>query len=132
MSAEVTSSRSSRPLTEWLVGSISGALVGILLLFLAYQAVFSDSRPPDLAIAVERIEPIETGSLIAVTIANRGDRAAAEVTVRAISTAGGNEVQKTLRFDYVAGQAVRRGAFIFSGQVPRENIRFAIDGYSEP
>lgn len=132
VNAKSTSTPPKRPVIEWVVGGVSGTLVGLLILFLGYQAVFGDNRPPDLVVALERIEPLETGTLVAVTVANRGDQAAAEVMVQALRTDSPGAVQRAIQFDYVAGHAVRRGAFLFPGHLSRDDIHIEIGGYSEP
>ena len=123
-----------RPALEWVVGVISAMVVFGILAFLSYEALVGDAQPPDLVASIDRVEEIAGGTLIVVTLSNRGDQAAAEITVGATVEGGGDEQKQTeIRFDYVASHAVRRGAFILAGPaVTAEDVRLRVHGYVEP
>lgn len=122
-----------RPAIEWVVGAVSAILVGCLILYLGYQALFGQTRPPDLVTTVERIDKLNNGTVIMVAVANRGDEAAAAVTVFAsASDASGRALRKQIEFDYIAAHAVRRGAFVFPGPISSDAVDVDIGGYTEP
>lgn len=126
------SKRDSRrkPLAETVVGILSAVLVFAFVIFLAYQAITGDRSPPDLVAIPETALRQEGKTLLRVKIVNRGERAAADVTVRAEMPKGpGREI----RFDYVAAGSSQSGAFLFdSPDVAAEDIRLSIYGFVEP
>lgn len=123
----------SRPAVEWIFGSVSAAIVVGLVLFLGYQALFGDTRPPELLVSIDRIDRFDNGTSVIVSVANRGDEAAAAVTVSAsASDASGRASQKQIEFDHIAAHAVRRGAFVFPGPVSSDALQLEIGGYTEP
>lgn len=119
---------------EWVIGAASAILIAGVVVFLAYEAMFADKEPPDLAVAIERLERTGNGTLVMVAVANRGDRAAAEVGVETtVAISGEDPVRKQIRFDYVAAHAVRRGAFVLEGKIVEANeIDVTIHGFVEP
>lgn len=123
-----------RPGLEWIVGGLSAIVVCGIVLFLGYQALLGDTRPPDLAVTIDRVEQVEGGSLIVVAISNRGDQAASDVGLEAIVGEGGSDaVTREIRFDFVASRSVRRGAFVVKGPgVDARDVRLVIHGYVEP
>lgn len=123
-----------RPRIEWIVGCVSAILVAVLMGHLANEALFGDTRPPDLHAIVERREAVEGGTLLIVAISNRGDRAAAEVAVEAVKVDGSHSVRREIRFDYVAARSVRRGAFLLEDGSDDDltELRLHVQGYVEP
>lgn len=123
-----------RPALEWIVGGLSSIVVCGIVLFLGYQALLGDARPPDLSVTIDRVEQVEDGSLIVVAISNRGDQAASDVGVEAIfGGSGPDQVTKEIRFDFVASRSVRRGAFVVKAPaVDARDVRLVIHGYVEP
>ncbi|MCV0397235.1 MAG: hypothetical protein K5872_14845 [Rhizobiaceae bacterium] len=126
--------RNGRPVLEWIVGVTSAIVVCAIVAFLAYEALFGDMRPPDLAATIDRVEEVGDGTLVVIAVSNRGDQAAAEVVVEATLEGGDPEASgKEVRFDYVASHAVRRGAFVIEGQaVKGGDVRLQVHGYAEP
>lgn len=124
----------TRPLIEWIFGGISAAIVAMVILYLGYEAVFGDSEPPDFAVTIDRLEEVESGTLVMVTVANKGDRSAAEITVQAgIAPDGVEPSTKEIRFDFIAAHSMRKGAFIVEdGPVDEESLTFTVQGYVEP
>lgn len=118
---------------EWAFGAASAAVVAGLVLFLGYEALVGDARSARLAVAVERIDGDRNGSSVTVAVVNRGDEAAAAVTVYASApAASGGVSRKRIEFDYVPAHAVRRGVFMFSGAVAAEDLLVEVGGYVEP
>src|SRR5690606_25511132 len=107
----------SRPMIEWIFGAVSALLVAGVIGFLAFEALFGDSRPPDLDVSIERIDKSAGGTLILVAVTNTGDKAAADVGIQArVSGPDGNAELREIRFDFVAAHSVRHGAFLVQGQ----------------
>ncbi|MFV3131572.1 hypothetical protein [Niveispirillum sp. KHB5.9] len=120
-----------RPVIEWVFGLASGVAVLCLVAFLGYQALFAVNGPAELAVAIERIERLDNGTLVTVAIVNRGDEAATGVTVNA-TLAPRDIPDKQITLDYVAAHAVRRGMFHFPQPVQAGSIDIQIGGYTEP
>ena len=134
MSGQDPGRENSRPMIEWIFGGASAILIAGVMVFLAFEAAFGDKEPPDLAVTIDRLEKVSSGTLVMVTVTNRGDNAAAEVGVETTLTMSGEvPVRKQIRFDYVAAHAVRRGAFIVEGRIEEANdIEVTIHGFVEP
>lgn len=121
------------PLIEWVVGALSAVLVAGLVLYLGYEALFADDRPAQLEVAIERIDVVDNGAVVTIAVANRGDKAASAVTVNASAPDDeGNAFQKQVEFDFIAANAVERGAFLFPHSVAADDLNIEIGGYSEP
>lgn len=120
-----------RPAVEWIVGIASAVLVAALILFLGYEALLTDTRPPELSAVVEGIEQSEKGTVVSVAVTNRGDEAASAVTVLALPREESADIPpKEIEFDYIAGGAVRHGAFVFSRRVASVDVE--VGGFTEP
>ncbi|MEO3385336.1 hypothetical protein [Mesorhizobium sp. CAU 1741] len=124
----------SRPLVEWVFGAVSAAVVAAVLVFLAHEAIFGASRPAEFTVIVDRLEELETGTLVMVTVANTGDEAAADIGVQAeISIDGQEPSTREIRFDFIAAHAVRKGAFVVEGaSISQDDLRFTVLGFVEP
>lgn len=124
----------SRPILEWIAGILSAAVVAGLIGFLFYEAAFGEAKPPMLTVTIDRLEAVENGTLVIVAATNGGDEAAAEVGVVALVAGEGEAAsRKEIRFDYVAANATRRGAFLIETPgLDRKDLRLDIEGYVEP
>lgn len=119
-----------RPAVEWTFAALSGVLVLCLVSFLAHEAMSGGIRPAELVVSIDDVEQLDSGVMIMVTVANRGDKAAAAVTVNA-SLAEATAPDKQIEFDYIAAHAVRRGAFLFPRSVEPAALGIQIGGYTE-
>lgn len=134
MTRKGSSDRNRRPALEWIVGFASALVVSAFVAFLAYEALFGDTRPPDLVATIDRLERLESGTLVVIALANRGGHAAADITVEAtVNVNGTGSARKEIRFDYVASHAVRRGAFVLEEPaVAAQDVRLGVHGYVQP
>lgn len=119
-----------RPLVEWICAALSSILVLGLVAFLGHDAIFGGTRPADIVVSIDEVERLDSGTMVMVTVANRGDKAAASVTVNA-SLAETTAPDKQIEFDYIAAHAVRRGAFLFPHAVKPEALDIQVGGYTE-
>lgn len=119
-----------RPIVEWAFAALSGVLVLGIVAFLGREAVVGGIRPADLVVSIDELEQLDSGTMVMVTVANRGDKAAASVTVNA-SLAKSSAPDKQIEFDYIAAHAVRRGAFLFPHPVTPAVLDIQIGGYTE-
>ena len=120
-----------RPPVEWIVGALSCVVVVALAGFLLYRALSEDTPTPRLSVAVEAVEQGAGGALVRIVLSNGGDATAAGVRVRATRRDDGAAGE--IEFDYVAGRAVRRGAFVVAGgALAPEDVVLEIVGFVEP
>lgn len=124
----------ARPAVEWIAGALSCALVVALIAFLFYRAVSEDAPTPDLSVTIEGIEQAAGGTIVRIAVANSGDAAASAVTVHAARRdAPEGDAGRQIEFDYVAGHAVRRGAFVFpDAAIAPGDLEVEIGGFVEP
>ena len=121
-----------RPMVEWVAGALSCAIVAALVAFLLHRALSQETQAPALSVAVEAVEQVADGALVRIALVNRGDATAATVRVRAVRRDEPGTARE-IEFDYIAGHAVRRGAFAFAGAPPApEEIEIGIVGFVEP
>ena len=132
--AESRQSGTARPAVEWITGALSCLMVVTLIAFLLFQALFRDARPPDLSVVVEGVERTENSTMVWIAVANGGDDTAAAVTVQATRKGASDPgAQREIEFDYVAGHAVRRGAFVFpDAEIRPDDLDVEIGGFVEP
>ncbi|MFV3076867.1 hypothetical protein [Niveispirillum fermenti] len=122
-----------RPVSEWVFSGISGVMVAGLILFLGYQALFGADTPAELEVTIERMRTVDNGTMVMVALVNRGDEAAAAVTVNATADGRtGNAAAKQIEFDYIAAHAIRRGAFLFPPGTTPDMLTIEIGGYAAP
>jgi uncharacterized protein (TIGR02588 family) len=122
-----------KPRIEWIVGGVSAVLVACLIFFLTYEATVAETKPAKLVAAIERIDNVENGTLVVVAVTNHGDRAAGQVGVQAMLARADQPAAKAIEFDYIAGHAIRRGAFVFEQQdVAPAEIRVNVQGFTDP
>lgn len=119
-----------RPTVEWTFAALSGALVFCLIAFLGHEAISGGIRPAELVVSIDKVEQLASSTMVVVTVANRGDKAAAAVTVNA-SLAEVTAPDKQIEFDYIAAHAIRRGAFLFPHPVKPTALDIQIGGYTE-
>jgi uncharacterized protein (TIGR02588 family) len=123
-----------KPVIEWIVGAISAVLVACLVFFLTYEATVAETKPALLVAKIERLDTVENGTLVVVMVTNHGDEAAAQVGIQAmLARADQQPAAKAIEFDYIAGHAVRRGAFVFEERdISPAEIRVNVQGFTEP
>jgi uncharacterized protein (TIGR02588 family) len=125
--------KTDRPLVEWVAGALSCVLVVSLAGFLLHRALSEDRLTPRLSAAVEAIEQGARGALVRIVVSNDGDATAAAVRVRATRRDDAVGAASEIEFDYLAGRAVRRGAFMMPGTaLAPEDIDIEIVGFVEP
>ena len=124
----------ARPAVEWVVGIFSALLLVALIAFLLDRALSADGRPPRLSVAIEGIERTQGGTVVWIVLANDGDGTAAAVRVQAArKDARGDDARREIEFDYVASQAVRRGAFLFAdAQISASDLDVEVVSFVEP
>ncbi|MGV6873194.1 hypothetical protein ACUSIJ_10935 [Pseudochelatococcus sp. B33] len=117
---------------EWTIAGAASLVVGAMMIYLAYQALNLGDRPPEFIIMTERIDRVEAGTVVSVALHNRGEVAAAAVTlISSIRMPSGAVETQELVFDYVPARSVRRGAVIFPSALMMNGLTFQIGGYRE-
>lgn len=116
------------PLLEWLVAAMGGLLVIVSFGFLGYRAM-SEQEPPLFVVTVESIELMGTQRAVTVSVANRGGRPVAELSVHAD---GMNGRSKDAIVDYVPAGSSRRVTFLFDDSLPPSDYEFVVDSFTNP
>lgn len=121
------------PMTEWIVATVSAALVLGVLGFLIWDGVSHPSTPPDVTVEVDSILPAGPGYLVLVQARNRGRNTAADVIVEGELEAdtGQVEIAQTM-LDYVAGGGEQRAGLYFQRDPRTLKLRLRAHGYREP
>ena len=134
MPSDDNSRQPGRPAIEWIFGALSACILAAIIMYLGYSAIAGDPRPPDLVATVEEIRETGNGAIVVVSVANQGDRAASRVGVEAtIRSPDGSAQSRQIEFDYVAGHAVREGAFVMSRKgLARGDVTLVVHGFVQP
>ena len=128
----VVQARAPHPV-EWLIGGISAALVVALLGYLAYRGLATDGRPPEFAVAVEKIDRLGERFHVSVAVSNSGGATAAGVIVRATLGEQGELIETgEIEFDYLPAGSTRRGAFVFANDPASRELELSVLGYTDP
>lgn len=118
---------------EWATGIVSGALVIVMIGWVANEAWHQTDAPPDLSTAVLKTEPTSGGFRVEFEIRNRSTTTAASVTVQGEITEDGRPVdQSDVTFDYVPAQSKAKGAMLFKTDPAGKQLRIVPTGYTDP
>jgi len=118
---------------EWSVFAVSLLLVVAVVAYLAYDAVSSAERPPDLAVQLGAPEQHADHFAVPITVTNAGDQTAEGVVVEVVVERGGEQEQAQLEIAYVPRQSQREGWVTFE-QNPQtaDSMTARAIGYEQP
>lgn len=121
------------PRSEWAAACVGAALLAAAVGYLVWNAVVSTDSPPDLSVAVERVERLSDGWRAQVRAVNRGDTTAAEVAVEAeLIHAGRSPERVTITFDYIPADSERTGGVLFRNDPAAGTLTVRAIGYRDP
>jgi uncharacterized protein (TIGR02588 family) len=125
--------RERPPLAEWITGGLGLLLalgtVGTIL----YEGLFVAGAPPELEVAVERVQRIGNGWLVEFEATNRGGSTAAQVKVEGRLMRGQEEVEAAEAvLDYVPANSERKGGLFFDQDPGALALDLRAVGYSDP
>ncbi|MBO3760837.1 TIGR02588 family protein [Ciceribacter sp. L1K23] len=118
---------------EWVTGVVSGLLVASLVIWIAYEAVAGEQKPPELVVHATQVEQIAGGFRVSFDVQNRSGTTAAAVVVRGELSDGDETVEDAeITFDYVPAQSKSSGAVIFDRDPAELSMSLRPVGYTEP
>jgi len=123
--------RPRRTPAEWatLLGS-AGLVLVVVVLILAQ--VPGDDRPAEPVARVGRVRQVGDAFQVDVTVANAGDRTAAQVQVTAGLTLGDTTSTAEQTIDFLSGGEDEQVVFIFDDDPASGDLRVAVTGYAVP
>ncbi len=133
--SESSKSHNSQPArqphpVEWLMGSLSAAMVLALLGFLSLEGLSRQGGIPQLELrAIRHIEQPE-GTIVVIEVHNRGKATAADVAIS--GTSPGSSSPREVTLDYAPAESVREVTLIFPDVVALDALTLDVLGYHEP
>jgi uncharacterized protein (TIGR02588 family) len=118
---------------EWVTGALSAAVVLIVIIWIAKDALTDRDVAPDLHGAVLQIDARSEGFQVLFEIQNSSSQTASQVTVRAELSDSSKpvEVAETI-FDYVPGHSKSKGGIIFQNNPYGKAISIRATSFNEP
>jgi uncharacterized protein (TIGR02588 family) len=125
--------REETPLAEWITGGLGLLLalgtVGVIL----YEGLSVAGRPPDVGVAIDRVERIGNGWVVEFTAANEGGSTAAQVKIEGTLRRDAEEVERAEAvLDFVPAGSERKGGLFFRADPGPLTIDLRATGYAEP
>ncbi len=118
---------------EWVTGALSAAVVLIVIIWIAKDAIMDRDVSPDLHGAVLQIDARSEGFQVLFEIQNSSSQTASQVTVRAelSDSSKSVEVAETI-VDYVPGNSKAKGGIIFQNNPYGKAIAIRAASFNEP
>lgn len=133
MSAAGSSAEEKTPhWIEWVTGTISAALVLLMIGLISWEVFTQEEAAPDLSVSVTSHSAVENGHRVTFDIANKSTTTAADVTVRGEIISGDVVEETEVTFDYVAAESRSSGALLFSSDPGAHELRIRVLGYTDP
>jgi uncharacterized protein (TIGR02588 family) len=129
------SSRTPRePLLEWISAGIGLLLTLGMIAMIGAGVLRGDaSQLPAIEMRATRILPTPSGFVVEVEAINRSGATAAAVQVEGLLKSGETAVEtSSLTFDYVPGNASRKGGLFFTEDPRRHRLEVRALGYQAP
>lgn len=118
---------------EWATGFLCTLLVLAMTGSILYDAVAGSDSEPDLTVAIMGQKPSADGFQVSFTIANKGQRTAADVPVRGILRDRDRVIEeREITFDYVPGQSNASGVLLFANDPKGYLLDLHATGYTDP
>lgn len=118
---------------EWALAAASALLVLGVVGFLLYEALAEPLTPPEVAVAVEAIRPLQSGYLVEFRAENRGQTTAAGLHIEGTLKRGSATVETaSTTLDYVPAEAGRRGGLYFTVDPRAYELSVRPTGYGRP
>jgi uncharacterized protein (TIGR02588 family) len=117
---------------EWLVFGLSFTLVAGLLVYLTYDAVTRQNRPPNLVVEFGEIQAQEKHFLVPVLVTNHGDLTAKDILIE-VTLNGASGERATFEVDFLPRRATHEGWVTFrSDPHAAADLRAQVLGYQKP
>jgi uncharacterized protein (TIGR02588 family) len=120
-------------MSEWIVASVSAAMVVAMLAFLIYDGLRSPRTPAAITIETDSIQAAGPGYLVLFRARNSGRTTAAQVVVEGSLEAGSGQVETSqTTLDYVPAEGEQRGGLYFRQDPRRFRLRLRAHGFRDP
>jgi uncharacterized protein (TIGR02588 family) len=122
------------PLWEWLVAALGLLLVVGMVGLLLYEAASESAYAPDVTLEANTPIKLNSGWHLTIQAVNRGDKAAAQLTIAAELRDKDSQVVETaeLTFDYLAPHSSRTGGVYFINDPAKFQLQLASKSYVSP
>jgi len=121
------------PALEWVVAGIGALLVAGTIGYLAAQALWRDTTPPDVRLVAEPAREQQGGWLVRFHAFNRGGEPAAELLIEGeLRGPDGTVETSEATLDYLPPGSQRDGGLFFTGDPRRFELTLRAKGYTRP
>jgi uncharacterized protein (TIGR02588 family) len=121
------------PPLEWVVAGIGALLVLGTIGYLAAQALWRDTTPPDVRLVAEPARELEGGWLVRFRALNQGGEPAAELLIEGeLRGPDGSVETAEATLDYLPPGSQREGGLFFSRDPGQFELALRAKGYARP
>lgn len=121
------------PLPEWLAAALGFVVVAVLVGFQAWKALQPGDAPPILEFQVKEVHDQQGRYLVKVEVNNRGDLAAAGLTLDATLYRGSQALERAqAQLDYAPAHSQRDIGVFFRHDPRQGRLEFMPVSYQEP
>jgi uncharacterized protein (TIGR02588 family) len=117
---------------EWTVFGFGLILVAATAGYLVREAFTGGSSPPELRVHLGPPLQVAEGFQVPVTVINRGERVAEDVSVTITLSAGAEREEAVLTIAFLPHQSRREGWVTFRGDPRDGDLRVGPVGYASP
>lgn len=117
---------------EWTVFGLGLILVLATLVYLVREAATRGSSPPELVVDLGAPRQAAEGFQLPVTVVNRGERVAEDVSVTISLTAGTEREEAVLTIAFLPQQSKREGWVTFRRDPSGGDLKVGPVGYASP
>ncbi|HEU4681064.1 MAG TPA: hypothetical protein VFS51_04920 [Gemmatimonadales bacterium] len=117
---------------EWIVFAVGLILVAATLVYLIREASTRGSSPPELVVDLGSPQQVAEGFQVPVTVVNRGERVAQDVSVTITLAAGTEREEAVLTIGFLPHQSRHDGWVTFRGDPKEGNLEVGPVGYASP
>ncbi|MHB1225637.1 MAG: hypothetical protein ACYC2G_16540 [Gemmatimonadaceae bacterium] len=118
---------------EWVAAALGGLIVLSVVVFLLWHGMAGVDGPPDVTVSVDRVTAQSDGFHVGFEARNDGAAPAMALTVEAVLTMPGGEVERLETvLDYLPAQSSRGGGFVFADDPRLGRLELRAVSYQEP
>lgn len=121
------------PRSEWAVAVVGALLVLGVIGYMAYLALTERGAPPDISVVIESVQPASGGYLARIEAVNEGGSTAADVTIEASVTDGGQDIEtRQVMLDFLPMHSERTAGIVFEHDPGRFQVELRVLSHREP
>jgi uncharacterized protein (TIGR02588 family) len=117
---------------EWTVFGVGLILVMATAVYLVREAAARGSSPPELVVNLGLPRQVAEGFHVPVTVVNRGERVAQDVSVTITLAVGAEREEAVLTIAFLPHQSRRDGWVTFRGDPREGQLEVGPVGYASP